>query len=400
MGVLTYLRTSSLTLPLSIVLNFSPLPPLTTILYLGKLGVYGELPRELVDPEDLRRRGCAPEFVRLYEEALLAQRTGRREGLRNVLERSMRELRTALDMMDYNVSTMVEVLSLVTIVVPLTLASVMVFVSPGSMLPAVTASSLVGLVLTALLGMYFVPWELWLRRPRALSLAPMLLGLPAYHLLGDAVLSLALAVALSAPLVYLEQRRAVGVLDEAVDLLSRASHSPNPVLAGVDLDDLLDRRFYGVSRAATVTLYTLFTQGGSKYYEGVARLLAYVRDVAEAFRGLRRKALQSFAYALVMAAMAAAAMAIIISVIEYMASLPAPVSVSGVSLSPGDVTLVRAAMPAYIALTSLSYAVAAACMRDGNPLYFPLYLAAILPASYAGYHLTLLYAPSMLGVGP
>ena len=400
--VSTYLKSSSSFLPLALILYFSPLPPLTTLLYLSNLNGFECVPTGLADPEELRRQGYAEEFVKLYEEALLAQRTGRREGLRNIVEKAMRDLRTSLDMMDYNVSTMMEVLSLVTIVIPTMLASVVVFVDIPAFVPMITLCSVLGAVVALVMGVYSIPPELWLRRPRLLSLAPLIAFVPAYYFTRDMPLSLAVAAALSAPLVLLEQRRAVRVFDEALELLSKASHSSNPVLAGVNLDDLLGKRFYGVARAATVTLYTLFTQGGSKYYEGVAKLLAYVREYASTFRGIRRKALQSFAYALVMAAMAAAAMAIVIAVIDFMAGMSLSVAgvYTGLRVPSREETLaLKTGTDIFLALSALAYAIAVACMRDGNPLYFPLYLAAILPTSYLSFHLSLRYAPALLGVG-
>lgn len=400
--IVTYLKSSSSFLPLALILYFSPLPPLTTLLYLSRLNVFECVPRGLADPEELRRQGYAEEFVKLYEEVLLAQRTGRREGLRNVLEKALHETRTSLEMMDYNVSTMMEVLSLVTIVIPTLLASVAVFVDPSMFVPVIVASSALGAVVALVMGVYSIPSELWLRRPRLVALAPLLLFLPAFYLAGSTSLALmTAALAASIPILY-EQRKALKVLSEAVELLSRASHSSNPVLAGVSLDSLLDGRFYGIARAATITLYTLFTQGGSKYYEGVAKLLAYVREYASMFRGIRRKALQSFAYALVMAAMAAAAMAIVIAVIDFMAGMP--LGDAGVYAglrvpSKEETSALKAGADMFLALSALAYAIAVACMRDGNPLYFPLYLAAILPTSYLSFHLSLRYAPALLGVG-
>ena len=125
--VKTYVKTSLLSLPLSVILSFSPLPPLATMVYLSRLKVYKEIPGELVDSEELRERGYAPEFIQLYEEAFRAQRTGRREGLVNYLERRIREIRTSLDLLDYNVTTMVEVLSLLTVVIPVMLGLPLIF---------------------------------------------------------------------------------------------------------------------------------------------------------------------------------------------------------------------------------------------------------------------------------
>ena len=396
----TYLKTSALSLPLCVVLNFSPLPPLTTILYLARLGVFSELPKELVDPEELRAKGYAKEFVEIYREAVRAQRTGRREGLRNLLEKRMRELRTSLDMMDYNVSTMMEVLSLTTIVVPLLLASVEVFMSPALFTPTIVACSVLSVVVALVMGIYTIPWELWLRRPRLATLAPMLVSIPAYFMTQDVAFSLTLGSVLSAPLVYLEQRRAVKVFDDALKYLSRATHSPNPVLAGIDLDDLLDKRFFGVARAAMVTLYVLFTQGGRRYFEGVTRLLAYVREYIVTLKGVRRKALVSLFYTLVIAAAASASMAIIVATLAGISSMAPSWTIGSIMPTASTTGDVADATLLFVALSSISYAVAAATMRDGNPLYFPLYLAAILPISYTAYRLTLLYAPVMLGIKP
>jgi len=394
-----YLKTSSFSLPLTIILNFSPLPPLTTILFLSKLGVLDSFPEKVADPDELKDAGFAPEMVDLYREALNSQRTGRREGLQNILEKHLRELRSTLDLMDYNVSTMIEVLSLLTIVVPTMIVSVVAFLSPSEVVNVLIASSAISIALALFMSFYTIPSELWLRRPRMVSLAPMILLVPLFLLLNDVALALMLSAIPSAILTARDATRNFKVFEEAAQLAEKASHSRNPVLAGINLDDLLSNRFYGVARGVTVTLYVLYTYSGSKFQEAVTRLMTFAREYVSSFKSQRRRALQSLAYALVMSALASASMAMIVASIQFIADMNIPGGY-GVNL-PGeeDLDALNGAMPIYIELIALTYAVGMASFREGNPLYFPIYLLPSLALSYASYHLTLAYAPIMLGWG-
>jgi len=398
--VKTYIKTSLISLPLGIILRFSPLPPLTTFVYLSRLKIYEEIP-ELVDVEELRERGYAPEFLQLYEEAVRAQKTGTRAGLTHYLERRIRELRTSFEMMDYNTAMILEVLSLLTITIPVLLASVIAFIYPHLIVGVVSASSALGLLMAVGVSLTFIPPELWLRRPRAIVFTPFLLSLPIFYSTGDLIVALMVGAIPSAFLSFREERRNYRVLEEAMDLVSRATHSRNPMLAGVDMDHLLDDVWYGVAKAATTTLYILYTQGGKKFAEGVSKLLAFIRDYVESYRSLRKKALQSLAYALIMSSIAAACMAIVVLTVDFMSDVGMPAgSLAGLAIpTRKHVEELMKVVPLYIAVSSLSYAVGISALRDGNPLYFPVYLALILPINYASYILSLQYAPILIGWG-
>jgi len=402
--VKTYVKTSLLSLPLSVILSFSPLPPLATMVYLSRLKVYEEIPGELVDSEELRERGYAPEFIQLYEEAFRAQRTGRREGLVNYLERRIREIRTSLDLLDYNVTTMVEVLSLLTVVIPVMLASIAAFIFPGFLGTITIASTVPGLIIILFASFFITPPELWLRRPRLITLAPLLLFLPILYVTRDVALALTIASFPSAFLVWWEERRNFKVFEEALELVVKGTYSRNPILAGInDLDYLLGEKWYGVAKAAVTTLYILYTQGGRKFGEGVTKLMTFIRDHVETMKAIRKKAFQSLIYGIVMACIAGACMAIVVSTFNFMVSIPhGAVSTTEYGLvipTQAHLSQLHGVMPIYIAVTSLTYAVGVAALRDGNPLYFPLYLALILPTSYLSYQLALQYAPMIFGRG-
>lgn len=395
--VKTYVRTSLLSLPLGVILNFSPLPPLTTLVYLSQLKIYEEIPEKLLDVEELRERGYSPEFLQLYEEAARAQRTGTRAGLTHYLERRIRELKTSLEMMDYNISTMIEILALITIVLPLILAAVIAFIYPYFMVGVVSGVSALGLLTSLGISLTFIPPELWLRKPRAIVFAPFLLSLPVFYVTGDVALSIMVGAIPSAVLSFREERRNYRVLEEAMNMVSKATYSRNPVLAGVDLDYLLSDVWYGIAKSAVTTLYILYTQGGRKFAEGVSKLLAFIRDYVESYRSLRRKALQSLVYALIMSSIAAVCMAIVVFTVDFMSDVGMPTGVSGFVIPTKEhVEELKGATSLYIAVTSLTYALGIASLRDGNPLYFPVYLALILPLNYVSYMLALQYAPVLV----
>ena len=394
------IETSFLPLPLSIIVASSPLPPLSTLILLARLKAYS-LPEEPVDPEELKDEGYAGEFVEFYGEVLHAQRTGRREGVRDFVERKLAEAKSALELMDYNVSTLIEVLVALTIVVPLTVGSVAVFVEPRFFVPLTLVVCALAFLISLLSSITVVPPELWLPPPRLYAFLPLLSYPLLHHFLKSPSQALIISTLPSAILVLLEQRGKLKTLKEAEEYVRRASTSRNPLLAGIeDLDILLDRRFFGVGRAAAAALYVLFTQGGRRYGEGVAFLRKTLRSYLDTFRGVRRKAATSFLYALIMACLSAASMAFLLSSLFVLAGIPTGGFMGGFRAPTyEEVEGLIAGVDLYVAITALTYSVSVAALRDGNPLYFPLYLAPLVSASYASYVLALEYAPAIFGWG-
>ncbi len=392
------IETSFLPLPLSIIVASSPLPPLSTLLLLARLKVY-PLPEELMDLEELRDRGYAGEFVEFYEEVLQAQRSGQREGIKDFIERKLAEAKSALDLMDYNVSILIEVLVALTLVAPLTIGSVIVFIEPGTFIPLTLVICVLAFLIALLSSVAVVPPELWLPPPRLYALLPFTLYPPFSHLVGSYSQALAICAAASGVLVFLEQRRKLRVLRETEEYVRRASTSRNPFLAGIeDLDALLSDRFFGVSKAIVAALYVLFTQGGRRYGEGITFLRKTLRNYLDTFKGVRKKAAVSFLYALIMSCIASVSMAFLLSALTALAGIPTGGLMGGFRIpSYEEVRVLIAGVDLYVAITALTYSVSVAALRDGNPLYFSLYLFPLVSASYASYVLALKYAPLIFG---
>jgi len=401
----TWMESYRSVVPLSILLSTSPLPPLTTLQRLRSLRIYKSIPDLLnTNLDDLRKKGYSDKFVELLRVASLSHRTGSVEPLRSLVEEEMAETRTSLELMDYTISQNMELLSVFILLLPSILASLLFIVNSTIVATVLLACSLLGLVIGLCLGFLSIPWELRLRGPLLPALISPVIFLLAFYLLQDPLKSLIVLSVLLSPYLFKRLRNELGVFRESLELARRATTSTSNIFRALEIDSpeyLLSKKFYGVSRAVCVAIYLLALHGGTKLRESLVKLLEYIRDYMNYINRLRSRTRVIFLYSVIMGALSAVSLAFIVTVLSFFSSM---FSYSSITLmtsiyipTPEEIGMIKYYVRIVLAVNSLTFALITALFREGNPLYFPLYLLPLSVVVTLSYDFSLLYVPVLLG---
>ncbi|MCD6357048.1 MAG: hypothetical protein J7L75_00535 [Thermoproteales archaeon] len=400
-----WLRSEADAVPLALVLLVSPLTPLATLRQLRELGEYSYLP----DPEELlvREPDALGEKMReVLRAALLAQRAGRRSVLEQELDELMARTGMELEVADYHLSQLFQLASLFTTVIPVTLASVVLFTNPGAVAPLLLACAAAAAILGAVAGLGVFPRELALPTPPLKSFTAMVL-LPLTYLalvaLGMVGVGIECPVLLSTALGSIPlsltqlswRQRVLATYREARELVRKAGTASYNVFAALGIKDpayLLSGRWVGVARAAATSLYMLCLYGGRGLEAALRRLEAYVGRYLDYLLRIRGKTRAMLLYGLLEAAVVAASYAILMATLRYLSSLPG--GAVGVRIpSQAELDAMMEWLDAVLAVDSLALALATAAAREGQPLLFGSYLPALAAVTWAGFTLGLHAAP-------
>ena len=352
---------------LAIILYSSPLPPSAT---LKRIEQVFEL-KDCSDVVELARRD---------------ELSGARDGLRNYVEGRLAELRVQVENTETLLQQLSELMLVFTVSLPLIVAGLLFMLSPGEGVLALLVFSVVG-AFVGVVGFSRIPAELRFPKPSwriyiPLALLATLFALEFMHELGELVFLLAAFLATpSALLTYREEKLVLGELRENEEMLLDAVKCPFHLYRCVSPERL--EKTVRVELSKTVrTILQLYGRFGVDP-EGLRWLLEYYKQHFKLVRDIRSRTLIALLNGVVGVSVLAVGLALIGGVFS---SLPA-VSAAGLNVSPEAFTSIRPIMSLVLAINSLSYSIATASVREGNPLYFPLYLPAMLLATYAGLEL-------------
>ncbi len=362
-------------LDLAIILYSSPLPPSATL-------------KRLEKSSDIGGGDGILEIARRDELS------GTREGLRNYIENKLSELRVRVETTEELIQQLGELMMLFTVSLPLIVVGLVFMVSPGKAAPLLVAFSAIGGLVGAA-AYAKIPVELRFPPPGRRALAalslmavPLLLEAGGLIRVGEEVFLLVVAAsAPSAALTYREAREILGELEGDRRLLVEALRCPFHIFRCLGLDAFEEPVRLRVSRVLREILMLYGRFGRDE--EGLRWLVEYFESYRRLLGDVRARTMLSLLNGIVGVSVLALGLSMVSSVFS---SLPA-VSVAGLSISPVSFARVKPYLDLVLAVNSLSYSVATASMREGNPLYFPLYLPVMLLATYAGLVLGPLLAP-------
>jgi hypothetical protein len=400
-----WLRSEADAVPLALVMLSSPQQPLTTLRELQQAGFYTYLP----DPEEMLSgdralEGLSGRMRRVLEAAIAVQRSGRREALEEKMRDVLAELRTSLELSDYNVSNMYTIVSTFVSTMASMVVVTMALIGGGAVPVAVTLA-LLGALISSLLGLTIYPLEFSLPTPPWKSYLPLLLALPLYILLLHLgaplplTLSLAAASALPALLHAYYARGEVGEVVRAREMVRVAARSVgNPYQALVregfirEPEDLL-RPASGIVSAARLSLYQVLVHGG---YELLERLEDYYSRIVDFVLRLRSKTRVFMLYAVLEAVIVSAIYAFTVAIKPLF--LAGGEYLARAGMSGRGVVELEQGMDLVLSSTALALSLATSSAREGKPTFFTIYLpllAALLAASYSA---ALALAPSLIGL--
>ena len=363
-------------LDLALLLYTSPLPPSATLKRLGELF-------EVRDSRDV------------LEVARRDEVSGGREGLRRFLEEGLAALKVEVETSEAMLQQLSELMMLFTTTMPLIVVGLIFMISPGQGATALLGFSLAGMAV-GVAAQLKVPRELRFPPPdwRAYALLPLaavpfLLDSLRVAMLGDNVFLLAaIAAAPASILVWLDEKRLLGELGENGAMLVEALRCPFHLYRCVPLERLEAPVRVPVSRVVRAALRLMGRFGAER------EALQWLTEYYEARHRLIRDVRSRTAVSLLNGVVGVAVLAVGLSMLYTVFSTLPPVSVAGVHIDPRVYGAIKPVMNLVLAINAASYSAATASLREGNPLYMPLYLPAMLLATYAGLALGPLTLPA------
>ena len=397
------LRSEADAVPLALIMQSSPQQPLTTLKELQARGFYTYLPtpEQLLEGEK-SLKGLSDRMKRVLEAAIAVQRSGRRETLEEKLKDVLGGLRTTLEMSDYNVTNMYNVVSTFISTMGSMLVVTLAYIGGGTVSAAVNLA-VISAIISSLVGLTVYPLEFSIPTPPWKSYLPLLLFIPLYLILSflnaplPLTISLATASALPAVLhaLYIrDQIREMLKAREMVRVASRAVGNPYHALVREGLVkepvDLL-KPAGSLVTAARLSLYQILLHGG---YEFLEKLEDFYSRIVDFILRLRSKTRVFLVYAIIEAAIVSTIYAFTVATKplfleggEYLAK--AGFSVKGIEELETGIDLV-------LASTAIALSVATSSAREGKPTFFTIYLPILASLLVASYTAALMVAPSLI----
>jgi len=396
-------------IPLALVLLVSPLMPLVTLRQLKGLREYEYLP----DPEEMLSgnpgfRHLSDKMREVLQTALLAQRAGKRSVLEQKLEELLGKTASELEVSSYHITQLFQFSSLFITVIPVTVVSVVFFISLSLVTNLLLACALIAVVAGGLLGFGVFPRELALPAPPIKSFiaaAPIPLVYLILYMLGrlgvgvecPALLSVAAGSVLLSALQLVWRRRVLSAYREARELVRRAgvaSYNVFAALGVVEPEYLLSDKWVGVARAATTSLYMLCLFGGRGLEAALRRLETYVGRYLDYLLRVRGRMRAMFIYGLIETLVVACTYAILVATLQFFGTMPWSAAATGMRMpTQAELAELLCWLDLVLAVDSVALALATAAAREGQPLLFGIYLPPLSGAMWLGYVLGLRLAP-------
>uniref|UniRef100_A0A7C1CEF3 Uncharacterized protein n=1 Tax=Thermofilum adornatum TaxID=1365176 RepID=A0A7C1CEF3_9CREN len=399
-----WLQSEKDAVPLALILLSSPQLPLTTLRELQAKGFYTYLPgyEALLTNPEKALRGLSDKMRRVLEAAVATQRSGRREALEEKLRDVLAELRTALDLADYNVSNMYMVVTTFVSTIAGMVVSTLALMGPGGAMAAI-ASALFASLFVMGVGVVAYPIEYSLPTPPAKSYLPLLSIIPLYLLLSflGAPLPLTLSIALgsifTSVLQFIYVRRQVKeLLDtrEMVRVASRAVGNPYRSLKGRFIEnpeDLLRPTDNGLVQAIRLALFQVLLHGG---YELLEKLEDHYSRIVDFILRLRSKTRVFLIYAVIEAVIVSMMYAILVSVKPLLFGAGAE-ALATLGITSAGLDELEQNMDLILSSVALALSVATSSFREGKPTLLTIYMPVVAVALYASYMTALAFTPSL-----
>ncbi|MCD6457638.1 MAG: hypothetical protein J7K82_02200 [Thermoproteales archaeon] len=393
-------------LPLYLLLASSPLPPLTTINKLKEMKIIDFL--DGIDIISSLGKECnvySKRFKKVLNAAFKAHISGSRELLLQYFNQELKEVETSLELADYNISQIYQFVSVFTTLMPSIIASVLFFTNAQFAIVSLLIFSALSIP-AGLLGLTIYPIEMHMPLREKKNLLLLLFPffsffiLQYYNIDKPFLTSLSFTFPLSI-LMFFEQKRLCNILNEALELVRKASACPLNLFKCLEIDNpdyLLCGKWYGIAKASTTALYLLALYSGSNIREYVNKLEMFLSRYVETFKKLRSKTLVMLVYAFLEAIVVAVIYGILITTLEYFASLQ-HIGYAGVFIPSKELVMkIEMALDVVLGLNAISLSISTATCREGNPLYSPLYLPYLSSLILIGYKFAVVITPGLLGV--
>ena len=390
----TWIRSEADAVPLALLFLVSPLMPLTTLKRLKEIEYYSYLP----DPEDLLEKKRMDNVSGKMREVLEAALQAHQSGSKRIFEEKSEELfsKTAIELKltEYNISQLFQLASLFTSVIPVTISSILFFTSPSDVFPILSICAILSMLVGGLMGFGVFPRELALTPPPLKSFI-MLIGVLVIYIVSSILelerplLTGVMIGGIPMALVhFFHRKKLISMYKEARELVRRASNASYNIFAALGLEDpeyLLTDRWSSIARSASTALYMLCLYGGDKLGESLQKLELYIGRYLDYLFRIMSKTRTMMFYALIEAAIVSMMYSLTVGSLILLGS-EGGIGVD-VLMIPSIRTLeeIDSFLDIVMTLNAFGLALATSSAREGQPLYFSVYLPIIAGAMWAGY---------------
>jgi len=389
-------------IPLNIIFLTSPLSPLTTLYKLRRLGLYTYLP-EPSKIFDSLPSGISGKMKETLKTALLSHKSGSREVIKHKLSEIISRTETELELADYNLTQLYQFISVFTTLVPSIIASVLFFMNLEQGVAVIIGVAILS-VFAGFLGLTVFPSELRIPAPPKRYFLFLISAIPLYLFLNfemKLLFSLTMASSICSLLSWIWLFKKLNVLKDARELVRKAGTASFNVFKALEIEDpdyLLHEKWFGIAKAATTSLYLLALHGGRRLSESLNLLESYCSRYLNALFRIRSKTRVMMFYSIMEALVIAAIYAILVYTLIYFSSMELHGAWGSFYIpSIKEVEMLKNSLDLVLTLNALGLSIATSTSREGNPLYFTLYLPLISLAMWLGYVLAFGYAPTLFG---
>ncbi len=362
---------------LAVILYTSPLPPSATLKRLKDIF--------LVDPGD--------ELVSIARQDELL---GHREGLRRLIELKLNELAVWVENTEVILQQISDLLMTFNVALPLLVVGILLLLNPIQGSISLWIFSVFGLIAGAFAYRQF-PGNIRFPNPPLTNLVPLsLIPLLTYLLSSHELLFIALTLASlpSAIITYRKTRNIFNELKENDKLLTDALRCPFHLYRCIK-PDLLHVQEVNISISNTIrSVLELYGKLGVDK-QGLRWLTEYYRQFFKLVTNIRSKTLIVLFNSIVGMLVLSVGLSLITSVFTGLRSMHTLTLGLALNINSQTLESIRPLLNITLIADSISYSVAISSVREGNPLYFPLYLPAMFLATFAG----LVLGPLIISLG-
>jgi len=399
----TWIESESDAIGLLLLLIASPLSPLATLEELKERGLYTYLPSVDDILEKNFQEGLSEKMREVLYVALDSDREGTKKPLMRLYDKIISNIRVQLELMDYNLSQLYQFISIFITLVPSILFSTVLFINPSYSVSLLLGISIFSFF-SSFLGLTIYPCELRLSSPNIKYLLMYLFVIPTYHVISAKLICnplLASITILSFPIMLMtcrKLREKLNLLKYSHELVEKASLCLWNIFECIGIDDpekLLRKRWYGISKAVATTLYLIGIFGTDDVSDTISGLEKMLREYIKSFNRLRSKTKVMLFYSIIEAAVSASIYAFLLYTLRYFCSL----SVTGIPInipSRSFLKYLESIIDITFVLNSISLSIVTATVREGNPLYFIVYLPVIGLSLWFAYDFSLTFIRMLL----
>jgi len=374
-------------IPLSIILTTSPLPPLTTLNKVRELGFYKYLPKG-TNPI---LKEYSKKFREFYREIAEAHISGSEKRVEYFLEDKLEEFKSFAETGELRVLSNIAMLNSIAVILPPMISVLMVLTNPLSTPLLLIGLSILSIVLILLLNLPNVTSLYSIKFKKAYLTLLILLAIPLYFLTENPYLALLVPSIPLSIVSFIELKKELNERENLLSIVKSAATGVNIFKYYKLNPEKFVKKYYGFMKGVAVALYLGYAFGSGEKMEA---LLKYYRIYLNTLKRIRLKTFTVIFYSFLMVSAAVSVLYLMEgSLREFRARTPdIPATFNFIQLpSLSQLNELEKYLDIAVVINITAFALSCAMLREGNPLYFTIYLPLLLTIAVISKYITLTY---------